>query len=83
MCGPSSERLVRHRTQPVAGFRLEVLSPQLPPFPQPLAPEDSKSYGWDSALSIRSYELTYFYTALCIYLAALTAFLGWWARFPR
>jgi hypothetical protein len=31
----------------------------------------------------RAFKVTYLYTALCIYLAALTAFLGWWARFPR
>jgi hypothetical protein len=28
-------------------------------------------------------RMTYFYTALCLYLACLTALLGWWARFPR
>jgi hypothetical protein len=30
-----------------------------------------------------AFKVIYFYAALCIYLAALTAFLGWWARFPR
>lgn len=30
-----------------------------------------------------AFDVTYVYTALCFYLAALTAFLGWWARFPR
>jgi hypothetical protein len=29
------------------------------------------------------FKVTYFYTALCIYVATLTAFLGWWARLPR
>jgi hypothetical protein len=67
--------------------------PQLPPFPQRLAVEESKAYGWDSlavadpgwraALSDGAFKVTDLYTALCIYLAALTAFLGWWARFPR
>ncbi len=50
-------------------------------------------YAWDPAriaaryarpqLSVGAFELTYFYAALWFYLAFLTAFLGWWARFPR
>ena len=32
---------------------------------------------------VRALKVTYLYTALCIYLATLVAFLGWWARFPR
>src|SRR5437763_6538025 len=31
----------------------------------------------------RVFKVNDLYTALYIYLAALTAFLGWWARFPR
>ena len=31
----------------------------------------------------RAFKVTYLYTALCLYVAALTAFLGWWARFRR
>jgi hypothetical protein len=30
-----------------------------------------------------AFKVTYFYTALCIYVATLAAFLGWWARLPR
>jgi hypothetical protein len=32
---------------------------------------------------IRAVKVTYLYTALCVYLGTLAAFLGWWARFPR
>jgi len=51
-----------------------------------------KSYGWSFSKHglrsaryrlIRANQVTYLYTALCIYLATLAAFLGWWARFPR
>jgi len=36
-----------------------------------------------TALLSRNQRMTSFYTALCVYLACLTGFLGWWARFPR
>jgi hypothetical protein len=35
------------------------------------------------ALRQRGFKVTDLYTALCIYLAALAIFVGWWARFPR
>ena len=31
----------------------------------------------------REPQMNPIYAALCIYVAALTVFLGWWARFPR
>jgi len=30
-----------------------------------------------------SHPVSPLYLALCIYLAALALFVGWWARFPR
>jgi len=35
------------------------------------------------ALHSQELEVTVVYAVLCTYLAVLTAFLGWWARFPR